>query len=277
VATIARGGLFQAIVNAKQGTNTNIVGGAFSAGNRSTATVSNLMGGNVSLDIRTGALVTSAYGLRVQASMRPASIRCPAAPSPTAPCSKSADWNSGPTYTNGPVQLKILPCTATGCVGFVNGASSALALRVDIGPTATSTPAATFTPTPGVTVTPTPAPDATPILNIVGKARIDEGHLISRASRPPTVGGCGTGPTQPVAGLASDQSGTFTVGTLATGCTLTFVRTWASAPKCFCNDQTAVTLTRCLVTPTTTTAVFTTTTLADISSDVIDYWCIGNE
>lgn len=98
------------------------------------------------------------------------------------------------------------------------------------------------------------------------------GHLTSLQATAPTLSSCGTSPST-VTG--TDQNGTFTVGTIATACTLTFTTAWVNTPMCFANDRTSVLAVR--VTPTTTTAVFDTATAASISSQVIDYWCIGRE
>jgi hypothetical protein len=62
---------------------------------------------------------------------------------------------------------------------------------------------------------------------------------------------------------------------VATACTLTFNKAWINAPHCFANDHTAVLAVGC--TTTTTTIVFDTANLAAISSQALDYFCIGNE
>lgn len=110
-----------------------------------------------------------------------------------------------------------------------------------------------------------------------GRAYVSAGgHLITRGGTPPTVTTCGTSPTQPGA-TSTDMAGVFTVGTVATACTLGFNKSYTVAPHCFCNDQTTAS-SRCIVSSTTTsTAVFVTATAADISSDVIDYLCVGGE
>ena len=84
--------------------------------------------------------------------------------------------------------------------------------------------------------------------------------------------GCGTSPT--MGALSTDTAGTFTVGTLATQCTLTFAATKAQIPRCFANDQTGNAVAVQII-PSTTTLVFSTATAATISSDVIDYFCVG--
>lgn len=82
---------------------------------------------------------------------------------------------------------------------------------------------------------------------------------------------CGTSPS--MGALSYDNSGTLTVGTIATTCTMTFSTAFAQIPRCFANDQTGVLAVRAI--PSTTTVVFTTATAASISSQVIDWWCVG--
>lgn len=85
------------------------------------------------------------------------------------------------------------------------------------------------------------------------------------------ISACGTSPS--MGALSYDTSGTLTVGTIATTCTMTFSTAFAQIPRCFANDQTGVLAVRAV--PSTTTVVFTTATAASISSQVIDWWCVG--
>lgn len=107
---------------------------------------------------------------------------------------------------------------------------------------------------------------------VTDNLNINSAHVLYTASTAaPTVGTCGVGPSI----TGTDSSGTVTVGTggIATSCTVTFGTTWASTPRCFLNDQSALIVTR--ATPTTTTLVIDTT-LAFAASSVIDYHCESN-
>jgi len=98
------------------------------------------------------------------------------------------------------------------------------------------------------------------------------GHLVAKGGSVPLLSGCGTSPSVVV---GTDTAGSFTVGSVATACVLTFNKAWVNAPHCFANDHTAVLAVGC--TTTTTTITFDTATLAAISSQALDYFCIGNE
>jgi len=97
-------------------------------------------------------------------------------------------------------------------------------------------------------------------------------HLVAKGGSVPTLSSCGTSPSVVV---GTDSAGSFTVGSVATGCVLTFNQTWINAPHCFANDHTSVIAVG--TTTTTTTITFDTATLAAISSQALDYFCIGNE
>jgi len=98
------------------------------------------------------------------------------------------------------------------------------------------------------------------------------GHLVASGGSVPLLSACGTSPS---AVVGTDTAGSFTVGSVATACTLTFNKAWVNAPHCFANDHSSVLTVDC--TTTATTIVFTTATLANISSQALDYFCIGNE
>lgn len=104
------------------------------------------------------------------------------------------------------------------------------------------------------------------------QTRFRDGHIIALGTAP-TITLCGTSPST-VSG--NDSTGSFTVGTIATTCTLTFAKAWQNTPHCVANDRSA-TVSAVAIVPTTTTMVFTTTTAAAISGAVIDYICMGHE
>jgi len=297
--TAMRGALVQAINNSMRGASGTLVGGSFSGAHRSTSTLTNLYAAHVAIDIR-GGTVTNAYGLRVRGfNDTGTDLLQGGTISSVADMVAIGDWNSGPTYPSNPRQLFIEACTATNCTGIANESTSRFAQRVDVGPTSTATPTptasptgtaatptgtsviATATPTPTATATVSPQPAATPLVELHGgNFMLDNGHEVSRQTVPPNVTSCGTGPTQPVRGDASDTVGKFTVGSAATACTLNFVYTWTNAPKCHGEVQTGTVASVFAIgtTETTTGVTFTTSTLASsISGLTIQYWCKGNE
>lgn len=233
-----------------------------------------------------GATVTNAYGAKIGCEGYDNTNRCAAGVFTNATMVKIGDWLAGPTYTNPPRQLHIANCTATGCTGIDNLSSSRLALRVDVGPTNTATPTPTATPTltvatptgtgilptatptPTATITLTPRPAATPILNVAGNLRIDDGLLVFRQDARPWLTTCGTSPS--VGALSTDALGTFTSGAGIGGvaCTVNFTRTSTNAPKCFCNDRT--TANPCRMTASTTTSA---TFGVLVAGDTVDYFC----
>ena len=92
------------------------------------------------------------------------------------------------------------------------------------------------------------------------------GHW-SASSTVPVVSSCGTSPSI----VGSDNAFTVTVGTIATGCTITFAYPFVNTPVCTVTSQSA---TSSLAYSKTTSAV----TLTDISlsSDIVDVICIGS-
>jgi hypothetical protein len=90
------------------------------------------------------------------------------------------------------------------------------------------------------------------------------GHVRGNGTAP-VLSGCGTNPA--IAG--SDVAGVVTTGSAATTCTLTFARTYTTAPSCFF-----------LPTGTATQPVYTVSATAitvttDIASTVYNYGCVG--
>lgn len=93
-------------------------------------------------------------------------------------------------------------------------------------------------------------------------ASVDSGQLTS----------CGTGSPTMAAG-STDMMGSFTEGTAATGCTMTFAATYTTAPFCVCSAETAggaAVLVGCHTTATTLVAVN-----ASAGGDVVTYNCVG--
>ncbi len=95
--------------------------------------------------------------------------------------------------------------------------------------------------------------------------------VITGAARTPVLSSCGTSPSI----VGSDTSGTITIGSAATGCTLTFYTSWSvttpsSVPHCRLTSESAI--------PFTFATTSTTITISEIgvmSSTLLDYECIG--
>lgn len=104
-------------------------------------------------------------------------------------------------------------------------------------------------------------------INGVGQLELSGGTALTNTN----ISLCGTSPS--IGTLSYDNTGTVTVGTLATSCTITFGTAFAQIPRCFANDRTTVLPVRAV--PTTSTVVFDTAVAANISSGVIDWWCVG--
>jgi hypothetical protein len=98
-------------------------------------------------------------------------------------------------------------------------------------------------------------------------------HLESLQATAPVLSTCGTSPSV-VTG--TDHSGSFTVGSVATGCTLTFNTAWTNTPQCVANDRSSV-VTVGITTASASAITFTTATAATISSQQIDYICAGRQ
>lgn len=101
---------------------------------------------------------------------------------------------------------------------------------------------------------------------------INSAHVLYTASTAaPAVSACGVSPSI----TGTDSSGTVTVGTggLVSSCTVTFGTTWASTPRCFLNDETAIVVTKAVA---STTVLTITTSAPFAASSVIDYHCESN-
>jgi hypothetical protein len=94
-----------------------------------------------------------------------------------------------------------------------------------------------------------------------------EGH-VAITGTDPVVSACGTGP----AITGADGAGKVTIGTgVTTSCTVTFATAYTSAPACTITSNDNATT----YGASTTAAVLTITTAADMASDVIMYNCVG--
>lgn len=95
--------------------------------------------------------------------------------------------------------------------------------------------------------------------------------IYTASSTAPAVSACGVSPSI----TGTDSSGTVTVGTggLVSSCTVTFGTTWASTPRCFLNDETAIVVTKAVA---STTVLTITTSAPFAASSVIDYHCESN-
>lgn len=73
---------------------------------------------------------------------------------------------------------------------------------------------------------------------------------------------------------SSSTSGSFTVGSSATTCTVTFPVSWPNTPSCICNDQ-AGTITRTKATSTTNSVTCTLISGTYAGGSLMNYICIG--
>lgn len=107
------------------------------------------------------------------------------------------------------------------------------------------------------------------VTSIGGRTAIG-GHLqaIGTALSGSNLSGCGTSPS--ISAGSTDQAGTVTEGTTATGCTIAFAATYTNSPFCTCSSGTAGVAVTC-----TTTATTLVIANASASGDVISYICIG--
>ncbi len=94
------------------------------------------------------------------------------------------------------------------------------------------------------------------------------GHTLASSTQIVTLSGCGTSPTLKVG--SSDDAGEVTLGTTATGCTITFGTPYTSAPICVVTDQSQLVS----FAYTISTAAITITQTST-SNNKIDYMCEG--
>lgn len=107
------------------------------------------------------------------------------------------------------------------------------------------------------------------IFNVAGseRFRLDAlGHLRAPGTAP-ALTSCGSGPT--ISG--SDTKGLVTVGTGATGCTITFNAAFTATPACTVTSQGAITFT---YTVSTTAITAANAGIGDLSSTLLNYTCI---
>lgn len=112
--------------------------------------------------------------------------------------------------------------------------------------------------------------------DVDGNLRIATGgFLVSQQATAPTIANndCGAVGQGTVVATSSDLLGKITVGSATvTSCAMTFNGTHATAPVCFCQDDSNVLAVRC----TTSTTKLTVTSLTAMDSDVVAYWCPTN-
>lgn len=93
-----------------------------------------------------------------------------------------------------------------------------------------------------------------------------KGHLQSKGAVP-ALTSCGTSPS---AVTGDDIAGTYTTGSAATTCTLTFATTYGTAPSCVVSTQGSATQ------PTYTVSATAITVTVDIASTAYSYICVGH-
>lgn len=98
------------------------------------------------------------------------------------------------------------------------------------------------------------------------------GHVVTSNTQAASLSSCGGTPS--LSTNSDDFSGTITVGTTATGCTLTFARPFANKPTCLVTNQ-SMSITSAIGYTTSTTAL-TVSQAIGLSGDLIDYICVGH-
>lgn len=96
------------------------------------------------------------------------------------------------------------------------------------------------------------------------------GHIVSQSTQP-VLSSCGTGPS--LAANSNDFMGTVTVGSVASGCTVTFGNSYASAPSCIVSLRTMSVVNALSYTTSTTALTLTQTTFGGV---LFDYICGGH-
>lgn len=99
--------------------------------------------------------------------------------------------------------------------------------------------------------------------------RIDNVGHIYASSTSPVLSGCGTAPSM----KGSDTWGEITIGSTASGCTLTFGIAWSVAPVCVISNQ-SMSVVNAMTYTISTTAL--TLTMTSSGGDKIDYICHGS-
>lgn len=104
--------------------------------------------------------------------------------------------------------------------------------------------------------------------NVIAGTTGTNSHIIEAHQTAPVLTSCGTSPSV-VTG--NDFAGTFTEGSIATGCVLTFNATFTTAPTCTVIDEGGIVLSYVLSATT-----ITITNVGAASSTNIDYICVGH-
>lgn len=103
-------------------------------------------------------------------------------------------------------------------------------------------------------------------LTVQGSATF-QGKVVASGGSAPTISSCGTGPS--VTAGSTDFSGSFTTGTVATSCTVTFSSAFAAAPVCTVLGSGAVV-------PTYNESTTAITMTVDVAATKYRYTCVGH-
>lgn len=154
--------------------------------------------------------------------------------------------------------------------GLCNGNGAIGNFRVGIG---TSSPIASLSvvgTTTGISSDGSWVTLFTDIAQVFQMAFSDVGHLYFGGTAP-TLSSCGTSPSI----VGTDNSGTVTVGSVsASGCTITFAKTWATAPNCVVTNQ-SMSVVNALSYTISTTAI--TVTQTGLTGALLNYSCSGTK
>lgn len=97
-----------------------------------------------------------------------------------------------------------------------------------------------------------------------------KGNVVANGSAIPVLTSCGTSPA--ITAGSTDFAGTYTTGSGATTCTITFATAFAVAPTCLIVNNTAATA----LVPTYSTSTTAITVATDVASTAYQYVCIGH-
>lgn len=96
------------------------------------------------------------------------------------------------------------------------------------------------------------------------------GHMVTQSTQP-VLSSCGTSPS--LSTNSNDNSGTVTVGSTASGCTVTFANAYRVAPTCVISERTMSVVNGLSYTTSTTALTLTETTFGGV---LFDYFCIDH-
>jgi hypothetical protein len=134
-ATDVVGIILQSVANADMGAaatpmSTRVIGGAFAADNRGRGTVGTMAPGTFSIGCQdANSIITNAFGIRVAGIVLQGALAgidiLTAGTITNGTMVEIGDWSSGPTYTNQPVQLKLLAASVAGRIGIYQDGTNA--------------------------------------------------------------------------------------------------------------------------------------------------------